>query len=78
MAKTEAAVGWTVGGGVDVGVGGGEDPVAGDGGTGVVIGSDCAAAATGVVLSLRWARSDADVAEGAGMSAESAGAAVVG
>lgn len=55
VANTEATVGWTVGGNVDVGVGGGEDLAPDDVGAGVVIGLDRAAAATGVVLSLRWA-----------------------
>jgi hypothetical protein len=59
-------------------VGGGECPDPDDVGAGLVIGSDRAAAATGVVLSLRWAWFSVDVAVGVEMSAVTADAAAVG
>jgi len=57
---------------------GGEDPAPDDVGAGLVIGLDRAAAATGVVLSLRWAWFSVDVAVGVEMSAVTADAAAVG
>ena len=57
---------------------GGEDAAPDDVGAGLVIGLDRAAAATGVVLSLRWAWFFVDVAVGVEMSAANADVAAVG